>query len=202
MRRPSKHRASRSRERSRKAADCGTIGSSTTSTLPVSNHANVVADMFRCERDLTVMIGRVRERLDAELIAAREDRTPFKDLAFEVQRRLALPTTAHELERLSRALRQRTTVAHRRGIASARAPGTSDVAGDDAYAHDGDMNTPLPPYRRRVVDEWYSPDGRPPDVEDMNDDQLDGDDDEFEDDDQDHDLGDPGDGNQRGPGPR
>lgn len=63
------------------------------------------------------------------------------------------------------------------------------------------MNNPMPPYRRRVVDEWYSPDGRPPDVEDMNDDQLDGDD-EFEDDDQDHDLGDPGDGNQRGPGPR
>jgi hypothetical protein len=60
------------------------------------------------------------------------------------------------------------------------------------------MTNPLPPYRRRIVDEWYSPDGRPPDVEDMNDDQLDGDD-EFEDDDQDHDLGDP---QGPGPGPR
>lgn len=152
------------------------------------NHGEVVADMFRCERELTTMLGRVRDRLDAELIAARQDRTPFKDLAFEVQRRLDLPTTANELERLSRALRQRTTVAHRRGVA-VRAAGTYAVASDAAHAHDDDMNNPMPPYRRRVVDEWYSPDGRPPDVEDMNDDRLDGDD-EFDGDDQDHDLGD------------
>ena len=153
--------------------------------------------MFRCERDLIVMLGRVRERLDAELIAVRSEKTPFKDLAFEVQQRLELPTTADELERVARLLRQRTTVAHRRGVTAARAAGTSVVASEARREHDVDMNNP--PLRRRVI-EYYGPSS-----DDLGDpEDLNGTDDDFDDDDdddQDHDLGDPGDGGP-GPGPR
>ena len=151
-----------------------------------------MADLLRCERDLAAQLDQVRERLDAELIDVRAPRTPFKELAYAVQARLALPTTADELERLSRVLRQRTTVAHRRG--AARGAGTCDVARRDAQPHHDRMThdqlPPEPYLRRRIIEEYG-----PPPTGDLGDPDLDGteddvDDDEAEDEARDHHLGD------------
>lgn len=121
-------------------------------------HSEVVADLLRCERDLTLMLGRVRERLDAELVSVRADQTPFKNLAFEVQQALGLPATATELERLSRVLRQRTTVAHRRCTASP--PGNFVSAKSNSDGQHGAMSHDPYLRRRRVIEEeFYAPPG-------------------------------------------
>lgn len=189
--RPKRNRTGRTHEvhRPHRGPSTRPIGGSTA-------HAEVVADMLRCERDLTVMLARVRERLDAELVAVRNEKTPFKDLAFEVQQRLELPTTADELERVARLLRQRTTVAHRRARA-ASIPGKLTDAEARADGHHVDMTHDPFLRKRRIVEEEYGPPpGMRPDVEDLNDEQLDGDD-AFDDGDElddarerDHDLGD------------
>jgi len=92
-------------------------------------------------------------------------------------------------ERRGRAQRATKRCADR--VVDARTPLHDDhrEQQDDDMTHDPFLR------KRRIIEETFGP---PP-----GDDQLDGVDDDFDDDDdQDHDLGDAGDGNQRGPGPR
>lgn len=99
-------------------------------------------------------------------------------------------------ERRGRAQRATRRCADRGGVART---GLHDGVAESQDV--GTMSNPNVPYRRRTVDEWYSPDGLPPDVEDLNgaDDEDDFEDDD-DDDDRDH-LGDAADGS-RGPGSR
>lgn len=189
MRRARKQQPTRSRERSRSRASSAAAAKRRRTLAPR------LAKLLARERRHTQQLAVVRSRIDATLSGYTI--TEYKALAHDVILALGLDDTAEELERVAAALKTRVVTARRRCRAAGSAASRQVVVDGNPTAHHDDMNTPLPPYRRRVVDEWYSPDGRPPDVEDMNDDQLDGDD-EF-DDDQDHDLGDSGD---TGPGPR
>lgn len=147
----------------------------------------MIVDLVRCERDLVQTLVRLRERLDGELVAARADRVPHKELAYELQRAFGSGQTAAELERIARVLRQRTTVAHRR--AAARAAGMCRVAGAAPDAHDRpriNSNTEDTTMERnylrtrKIIEETYGPPGEAPDVEDLNDDLEDEDDDELD----------------------
>ena len=156
-----------------------------------ADHGGVIADLIDCERKLMKAMGSVRERLDAELLAARAGGVPHKELAHVLLQRDQRPQTAAELERIARVLRQRTTVAHRR--AAARSAGMSRVAGAAPDAHDRPRNNSNSEdtnmernylKQRKIIVETYGAPGASPgdeldDVEDMNlagdDDDLDGD---------------------------
>lgn len=191
VRRPSKQRSTRSRQRS--SSHVSRTNRAKRGRALAPRLAKLLARERRHTQQLAVVRSRIDETLSGNAI------TEYKQLAHDIILALGLDDTADELERVAAALKTRAVTARRRCRAAGSAASRQAVVEANPAQQDDDMNNPMPPYRRRVVDEWYSPDGRPPDVEDMNDDQLDGDD-EFEDDDQDHDLGDPGD--PRGPGPR
>lgn len=158
------------------------------------HRASCVAALHVTKRQLAARLKRVSDHLDAALLASRHDRVLYAVLGQALQAAEGRPQTADDLARVERALRKATHKALRRlqRVNRDRDPGGNKASGDKLglQPQHHDMTQNPTPYRRRIVEEWYSP-GTHPDVEDLND-ELAGDAfEDDEDDDQDHDLGDP-----------
>jgi hypothetical protein len=185
VRRPSKQRTPRSRERSTSTAS---------RAEPAKQHRTVaprLAKLLERERRHRQQLDAVRSRIDATL--AGNTISEYKAIAHDIILALGLADTADELERLAAALKTRAATARRRCRSAGSAASRQAVVERPVEEHGDDMTHDPFLRKRRIIEETFGP---PP-----GDDQLEGVDDDFEDDDEgdDHDhLGDPGDG----PGPR
>jgi hypothetical protein len=187
VRRPSKQRSPRSRERSRPRA------SRTKRAKRGRALAPRLAKLLARERRHTQQLAAIRSRIDATLCGS--SISEYKAIAHDIILALGLNDTANELERVAAALKTRAVTARRRCRSAGRAASRQAVVEAVPTAQHDDMTNP--PLRKREIIEYYGPsDGDLGAPEDLN---GDFEDDDADEDPADHDLGD---SDQRGPGPR
>jgi hypothetical protein len=185
VRRSSKQRSARSRERSKSRAPSAEPATRQLAIAPR------LAKLLARERRHAEQLAAVRSRIDATLCGSTI--SEYKAIAHDIILALGLHDTAVELERVAGALKKRVSKARRRcGTKVTGGHQQTIVENGPTIQHDDMTNDPFL-RKRRIIEETFGP---PP-----GDDQVDGVDDDFDDDDdQDHDLGDSSD--PRGPGPR
>lgn len=115
-------------------------------------HACQIVKLRAQKRQLTLRLDRVNKLLDAELIAARQDKTLYSVIGAAVQVAEGRAPTADDLAKVERELRKLTHHAKRRRDPTGN---QARVAAGRVQRETARMPTP---YRRRVIDEWYDSD--------------------------------------------